>query len=340
MSRYIIRPIKKSDHKDLIALSKAAGLGFTSLPPNPEFLDDKINDSLLAFDDKIRRPGGESYLFALEDTQEKKVIGTSGIISKVGGFEPFFTYKIKKEIYTSNELKTKKEIPVLHLETNHNGPSEICSLILDPSYRKAGLGRLLSLCRFLFISCFKERFDKTIISELRGVIDKNATSPFWQCVGKHFFGVDFFTADAFSGLGNKKFIADLMPKHPIFIPLLPNSVQAVIGEVHKDTRPARALLEKEGFEYNYEVDIFDAGPTVSTTIENIRTIKHSKTSKFKAKDNISSNTDYMVSNRDLDFRCLVTKLDINEDGSVFISNEVIKSLNLKENQEITYVSLR
>jgi arginine N-succinyltransferase len=35
------------------------------------------------------RPGGESYLFVMQDAETGRVVGASGIVSKVGGFEPF-----------------------------------------------------------------------------------------------------------------------------------------------------------------------------------------------------------------------------------------------------------
>jgi arginine N-succinyltransferase len=56
-------------------------------------------------------------------------------------------------------------------------------------------------------------------------------------------------------------VAELMPRHPVYVNLLPER-RAAIGEVHDDTQPARVLLEQEGFRYEGYVDIFDAGPTL------------------------------------------------------------------------------
>ena len=38
----------------------------------------------------VDNPKGESYLFVMENNNE--LVGICGIISKVGGFEPFYTY--------------------------------------------------------------------------------------------------------------------------------------------------------------------------------------------------------------------------------------------------------
>jgi arginine N-succinyltransferase len=59
--------------------------------------------------------------------------------------------------------------------------------------------------------------------------------------------------------------------------LLPEAARNVIGEVHDDTRPARSLLEAEGFRYEGYVDIFDAGPTLECFRENIDAVRRSQT---------------------------------------------------------------
>ena len=74
--------------------------------------------------------------------------------------------------------------------------------------------------------------------------------------------MDFDRADYLTGVGQKTFVAELMPKHPIYIDLLPETARAVIREPHPNTRPALSLLESEGFRCEGYVDIFDAGPTV------------------------------------------------------------------------------
>lgn len=74
----------------------------------------------------------------------------------------------------------------------------------------------------------------------------------------------------------KAFIAELMPKHPIYTHFLSEEAQAVIGEVHPQTAPARAVLEKEGFRYRHYIDIFDGGPTLECDIDRVRAIRKSR----------------------------------------------------------------
>jgi arginine N-succinyltransferase len=335
----LIRPIQSEDLDDLKELAKTTGGGFTTLPSDVALLEDKINQSLRAFDAKVKKPGGESYLFVLEDAEHSHIVGTSGILSKVGGFEPFYTYKIKTETLCDAELNVNKAIPVLHLSGNHNGPSEVCSLFLRPDYRRGGLGRLLSLSRFLFMAEFPVRFDKNVISELRGVIDENGKSPFWECVGRHFFGTDFYQADYLSGLGKKEFIANLMPKHPVYVPLLPYNVQAIIGKVHRETLPALELLSQEGFVFDNEVDIFDAGPTVTAPLGAIRSVKEShKVEVGDIATVIADPANLILSNARLDFRACVGHLKLLDNGKAQITRETAKDLGVTVGEKIRYVS--
>src|SRR5438046_10223693 len=117
---------------------------------------------------------------------------------------------------------------------------------------------------------------------MRGYVDQTGRSPFWEAVGRHFFEFDFYRADVLCGLGEKQFIADLMPRHPIYLPLLRPEVQAVVGRVHHDTEPALALLRAEGFEPVNEVDIFDAGPLVRANVDEIRTIRQARLSTVRS----------------------------------------------------------
>ncbi|MDQ7049279.1 MAG: arginine N-succinyltransferase [Enterobacterales bacterium] len=48
---------------------------------------------------------------------------------------------------------------------------------------------------------------------------------FWAWLEENFFSIDFPTADYLTGTGNKVFIAELMPKHPIYVSLLSNEAQ-------------------------------------------------------------------------------------------------------------------
>jgi len=151
----------------------------------------------------------------------------------------------------------------------------VCSLFLSPRYRTAGVGGLLSRSRFMFIAQFRDRFPERICAELRGHFDEDGTSPFWRAVGSHFYQIDFNAADYLSSHGRKSFLAELMPRYPVYVDLLPQDAQDAVGLTHRDTLPARKMLEAEGLRYQNHVDIFDAGPVLECHINDLRTVRES-----------------------------------------------------------------
>lgn len=270
----VIRPITMDDLDQLYELSKLTSFGLTTLPQDRDLLRKRLVAAVRSFEELADGPRGQVYLLALEDLNAGRLAGVSGIVSKVGGFEPFYAYRIETSVHESKMLGVRKEIRTLHLVMEHSGPSEIGSLFLSPSYRGGGHGRLLSLSRFLFMAEHPALFDPLVIAEMRGIVDDKGESPFWDALGRHFFEIDYPKADYLS-MVSKRFIAELMPRHPIYIPLLPKPAQEVIGKVHPETEPALAILEQEGFRFHGMVDIFEAGPVVSCPLEQIRTVRQS-----------------------------------------------------------------
>ena len=334
----VVRRIAEHDLESLFQLVGQAEKGLTTLKVSKDQLAERIENSLRAFESKNARPAGQPYIFVMEDTQADRIIGTSAIYSKVGGFEPFYAYQIEVKTKESPELGVKKDFRILHLQKIHSGPTEIGSLFLDRDYWGAGLGRLLSISRFLFMADFPDRFEKEVIAEMRGVVDETGRSPLWAALGSFFFQIEYPRADTLTSQ-SKKFIADLMPEHPIYVALLPQEAQDVIGKVHDNTKPALRLLESEGFEFRGVVDIFDGGPAVHCDTKNIRTISESKSLTVGQIAEQVQGDMYVVSNSNIDFRCCLTPLLIDGD-QVTLSKDVADGLNTKIGDEVRIVSLK
>lgn len=278
-----VRPIAAADADLLHRIALESGPGFTSLPNNPELLADKLTQSISAFR-QASTPTPVTYLFVLEDTTTGDVLGTSGITAAVGLDAPWYHYHIGTIVHASHQLGIYNEFRTLYLCNDYTGSTELCSLFLRPDYRGRGGGGLLSRARFLFIAQHRTRFANRIIAEMRGFTDQHDSNPFWEGLGQHFFSMHYREADFLTGSGNKVVIAELMPKHPIYIHLLPEAAQAVIGEVHPNTRPACRLLEAQGFRFENYVDIFDGGPTLAARPEEINAIAHSRLMEVEIDD--------------------------------------------------------
>jgi arginine N-succinyltransferase len=140
---FIIRAIKEDDLDGLMNLLEDSGHGLTSLPKDRKIIAAKITTSERSFAHRGDGPNGEVYLFVMEELFTGKIVGVSGIISKIGGFEPYYFYRLKTELKESLMLDVKKEISSLHFEKIHAGPAEICSLFLSPEFRNSQNGILL-----------------------------------------------------------------------------------------------------------------------------------------------------------------------------------------------------
>lgn len=271
----IFRPVREDDLNDIMRLASRAGVGLTSLPNDRARLAARIRRSIDTFAGRLPR-AQQGFLFVLEDTEAARVAGVSAIEVAVGLDEPFYNFRLQRTVRASKELGVYKNIELLNLSYDHTGHSELCTLFLDPEYQKNRNGLLLSKARFLFISAFRSWFSSHIFAELRGLLDDNGGSPFWDALGHHFFAIPFAEADRLSGSGMKTFIAELMPSYPIYVTLLPDSAKKAIGQVHAQTAPARAILEKEGFRWEGSVDIFDAGPVLEAETDKLKAIRRAQ----------------------------------------------------------------
>ncbi len=271
----IVRPIRQDDLAPLLALVRGGvGVGLTTLPDNEALLQARITASLATFARKAVR-ADEQWMFVMADVATGRVVGVCAIAGAVGLREPWYSYRVGTVVNASRELGIFTQTPTLFLSNDHTGASELCSLFLHPEFRVGRNGALLSKSRLLFMAQFRQHFARKVIAELRGVSDADGRSPFWESLGRHFFSMDFAEADYLTGIGKKSFVAELMPKHPLYSSFLSAEAQAVIGETHELTRPARRLLEQEGFRYEGHVDIFDAGPALECNLDDIDAVKKS-----------------------------------------------------------------
>ncbi|MDN3653689.1 arginine N-succinyltransferase [Thalassotalea ponticola] len=315
----IIRPIRSSDYEALHQIAVESGHGFTSLPVNEELLVNRISRANQAFHrDQIE--GDEGYLFVMEDTATGEVVGTSGIEAAVGLNDAFYHYHLGKVVHSSRELNIYNNVDILTLNNDYTGATEICTLYLRESYRANNNGRFLSKFRFLFLAEHQQRFNHRVIAEMRGVSDENGKSPFWQWLEEHFFSMDFPTADYLSGIGKKEFIAELMPKYPIYVSLLSKDAQAVIGKVHDNTLPALRLLEGEGFVNRGYVDIFDAGPTVECELDAIKTVRRSRKMTVSIGEPHAGQRTMIINTKIQDFRAVFQDVAIDEDSNTVTIN--------------------
>ena len=277
-----IRAAGMRDLQPLYEMAKLTGGGFTNLPPDRKSLTGKIEKSDKAFARNDDLLADDIFLLVLENTETGAVRGTCQLFTQIGQKWPFYSYRIGALTQHSEELGRTFRADMLTLSTDLEGASEVGGLFLHPGERAGGLGMLIARSRYLFIRNHRARFADRIIAELRGIIDEAGGSPFWDGVAGRFFGMTFQDADEFNAVNGNQFIADLMPKHPVYTAMLPESARAVIGLPHPSGRAAMRMLENEGFHWEHYIDIFDGGPTMTARTDTVRSIREAQDSQIVA----------------------------------------------------------
>ena len=271
----VVRAITSADLDALLDMASQVGTGMTTLKADRGMLGERVAVAVASFAQTIA-PEKRDYMFVMEDTASGRLAGVCAIKSAVGLTEPFYNYRIGTLVHSSHELNVFTRMDTLYLSNDLTGATELCSLFLHPDYRSGNNGKWLSKSRFLFIAQFPHLFTEKLIAEMRGFQEDDGRSPFYEGLGRHFFKMDFDHVDELTALGKKSFIAELMPRQPLYVDYLPAEAQAVIGKVHRNTQPARKMLEQEGMHFEGYVDIFDAGPVLQGRVSELRAVRQSE----------------------------------------------------------------
>jgi arginine N-succinyltransferase len=334
---FVVRAARRDDVDQLYEMAKLTGGGFTNLPPDRDALNAKLERSEEAFAKTEGESANDLFLLALENTETGQVRGTAQIFAAVGKRWPFYSYRINTFTQHSKELDRTFTSQILSLTTDYEGASEVGGLFLHPNERAGGLGMLLARSRYLFIAKHRERFGEKVIAELRGVIDEAGGSAFWDALAGKFFGMSFQEADEFNARHGHQFIADLMPKHPIYLNMLPESARSVIGKPHPSGRAAMRMLEKENFKYAGYIDIFDGGPTMEADIDTVKSVANSREATISAISD-TSDTHSLAATGTLEaFRCCYAHVEAQGEDEVAIDAAAAETLNAQIGTSVRYV---
>ena len=275
-----VRAARPSDLDAVLRLAAGAGPGMTTLKADRQALGARLELAQASFAQTVA-PELRDYVFVLEDSVNGRLGGIAAIKAAVGLDEPFYSYRLGTLVHSAAAAGVYARHQVLYLSHDLTGSAELCSLFLHPDYQGGGNGRLLSKSRLLFIAQFPQLFTRGVFAEMRGFQDAGV-SPFWESVGRKFFGMDFARADDMCQPGAKSYIAELMPRYPLYTCLLSDAARAAIGRTHSDTAPARRLLEQEGLRAGDYIDIFDGGPVLQADVRDLRATRDSVTATVHA----------------------------------------------------------
>lgn len=333
-----LRAARADDIEHLYEMAKLTGGGFTNLPADRGALGAKLAHAAEAFENASDELSDEQFVLVLENAETGAIRGTCQLMTQVGQRWPFYSYRVNTLTQYSQELDRTVRAELLSLVTDLEGSSEVGGLFLHPNERAGGLGLLLARSRYLFIAMHRARFSDRVLAELRGIIDDRGGSPFWDGVAGRFFGMGFQEADYFNALHGNQFIADLMPKHPVYVAMLDDEARSVIGLPHPTGRAAMRMLENEGFSYNGYVDIFDGGPTMVARTDDVRSVKESRERKVAATDLAEGERAILATGRLTEFRACFGARQVKDDGTIAIDALAADILDLKAGDTVWSVA--
>ncbi|TMM50382.1 arginine N-succinyltransferase [Qipengyuania marisflavi] len=333
-----LRAARPDDLEHLYEMAKLTGGGFTNLPADRKALAAKLERARAAFARRDGELGDDQFVLVLENTETGQVRGTCQMFSQVGQQLPFYSYRLNTLTQHSQELDRTVRAELLSLTTDLEGSAEVGGLFLHPGERAGGLGLLLARSRYLFIAMHRSRFADRLLAELRGVIDDRGGSPFWDGVAGRFFGMSFQEADYFNAINGNQFIADLMPKHPVYVAMLQEEARQVIGVPHPSGRAAMRMLENEGLAFEGYVDIFDGGPSMTARTDNVKSVRDATPARVGPTD-LDLGERALIATGELDsFRCAYGMREVLEDGTLAIDTVCAAALEVDTGDEVWSVA--
>jgi arginine N-succinyltransferase len=271
-----VRPGRLADLDALQQMARTAQPVLHSLPHDRRALEARIALSEDSFRAEVDFPGEEFYLFVLEDSETGRLLGTASIVAAAGYAEPFYAFRNDALIHASRELHVNRKIHALTMSHELTGRSRLAGFYIDPALRGEAAAHLISRARMMYVAAHRRRFTPEVFSLLLGVTGEDGVSPFWEAVGRKFFGRDFAAIEVESGGRSRTFIAEVMPSYPLYVPLLPESAQRVLGEPDGRALLAYEIHLEEGFETDRFVDIFDAGPVLTAQVDRSACVRHNE----------------------------------------------------------------
>ncbi len=326
-----IRPVRGSDREALLDLGRAAGHGMTTVPKSPEQINHRIDQSARAFSSKGKANADHIFYMVLEEDGE--VVGTCCIFPNLGEKRPFYSYRLAHLSAQDQKRNIRSETDILMLVNDYHGYTEIGTLFLLPEKRGGGRGRLLSFARFMLMAIDKARFGDQVMAEIRGWSGDDGIFPFYEHIAQKFFQISFLEADKRSA-HDHQFIADLMPKYPVYTDLLPQKAIDVIGKPHASSKPAMDLLIDQGFRYHKLIDIFDGGPSIEAPIDDIKTIRLAQIRKVEIGTPPKDGAKAIISTTDMtNFVCMQTMMEPQGD-TLILTQQQADIMNLAQGDDI------
>lgn len=271
-SMWHVRPAREADATALAGMAMAAPRSVLhTLPRTVGEIASAIERSVDSFASTASLPADEYYLLVLADPAGQ-VRGSAAVRAAAGSQGTFFCYRNDVVHHASPTLNISHGVHVLNMCSDLTEHSHLMSFFTSPLGSFAEAGVMLSRARLLLAGAWPERFAERFLVSMGGWTDSRGQSPFWEALGRKFFGRDLIEVErALLGSRHRIQVAAVMPHFPIYVPLLPESARSVIGQMHSDVAWPFDILTEEGFESDRYLDMFDGGPILEAHRSKLKT---------------------------------------------------------------------
>lgn len=335
----VLRPVKLTDLSNIEKLAVDSGPMVCTLPAKREHLLQKIEQSIYSFEQDVFCPGEESYFFVLEETDTGHLLGTGAINALAGYRQAFYSFRNDIIIHSSRELNVHSRIHALTLNHDLSDHSQLCSFYIEPSHRHTLSPALITLGRLMFMNANSNRFANEWMAVLPGIADTQGRAPFWEHVGRKFFGMDYNQVEYYNGTRDKAFVAELMPHYPLYVPLIDEEAQAVMGQVHQDAELQYQLLNDQGFEPDKYVEIFDAGPILAAPHNALPISLNMKTGSLVGEPLHADTKQYLVGYQGAKGFCAFIAEGNQTEDRLIITKELMEEVGLTQRQKVWFLAL-
>jgi len=198
-----------------------------------------------------------------------QLLGAAGLIASTGMELPRYSFRSGQVVHASAEMGMFKRAGTLVLGNDLTGAAELRLPLLAAGAPPEALLLLLQ-ATLNDLLAKTQCFAATLICELPGLGDGSQQSPFWQGLGRHFYGGELPPDDAFFPPPLRSHVGRLLPKHPLYSSFLPEAAQSSLAHAHPGCTALASLLHQAGLRARGQLNIVDGGPVLEATVDELR----------------------------------------------------------------------
>jgi len=186
---------------------------------------------------------------------------------------PRVSYHVGCVVHAAPTLKLFHRQRTLLMGNDHTGASELCDIAWEqaevPLAEPSAALHCLVQAALQQLRLHRATYAARLIVELPGQRHSDGQSPFWQGLGRHFYGGDPAAAALAHGPQWRSHVAALLPRQTLVSSFLSPAAQAAIAQVAPWALPLREVLEDAGLRYSHHVNVEDGGPVLEAATDDL-----------------------------------------------------------------------